>query len=114
TNSTGGLAAEVQTASSTSAAQCFVGLAGLGGAFTDSSGHVVQPLCIGNGPIEFTTPTGATQLQLGINTGRQADNTGSFVVDVSINGAPASPITVIGTSKIWDTSINPAYDYGEN
>ena len=63
---------------------CFVGSGGLVGAFTNGSGVIVEtPVCIGgNGSISFAVPTGATQLQLGINDNKYTDDTGSF----SING----------------------------
>lgn len=105
---------EVQQTSSNVGSQCFVGVVGLLGAFSDSSGVVKQPLCIGAGPITFTVPTGATELLLGINTGKQADNTGSFAVNVSVNGGAATPVTVVGTSKVWDTTTNPSLVYGIN
>lgn len=105
---------EVPPTSSTLSSQCFVGAGGLLGAFTDGSGHVIQPLCIGNGPITFTVPSGATQLQLGINSGGFTDNGGSFVIDVSVNGGAISPITVDSKSMTWDSTTNTAYAFGLN
>jgi hypothetical protein len=79
------------------------------GAFTDSGGNVVEPLDIGNGPVSFIVPTGATQLQLGFNDSAWFDNSGSWVV--SVNG---SNYTVQATAQPWlfTGGINSAYPTG--
>jgi len=95
--------------------QCFLGSGGLVGVYTDGSGIIKgSPLCIGNGPISFTVPTGATQLQLGINDNKFVDDTGSFTISVSKNGAAASNVTVGGTAMPWSPTSNTAFDYGLN
>ena len=51
------------------------------GVFADSDGVIIgKPFGIGDGPYQVAIPTGATQLQLGINDDSYWDNTGSFVV----------------------------------
>lgn len=62
-------------------------LMALVGTFTDSSGIIVgNPFEIGNGPTIVSIPSGATQLQLGINDDIFSDNSGSF--SVNVEGAP--------------------------
>ncbi len=56
---------------------------GLMGAFTNSTGDVVQPVVIGTGAT-FTVPAGATQLQLGIDDDYYQDNLGSFTVVIRV------------------------------
>jgi hypothetical protein len=99
---------------STGGGQCFLGGAGLVGAYTDGSGIVKSVLCIGNGPVSFTVPVGATQLQLGINDNVYADNTGSFTISLSKNGGSPSSVSVIGTAMPWSPTSNPTYSYGAN
>lgn len=96
--------------------ECFLGIGGLVGAFTDGGGVVKQPLCLGDGPASVTTPAGATQLQLGIDDDMYAHTTpnqGSFSIDVSKNGGTATPVTVAGTAMPWDPSLsgNAAYPF---
>jgi len=95
---------------------CFVGSGGLVGAFTNGSGVIVEtPVCIGgNGSISFAVPTGATQLQLGINDNKYTDDTGSFSINVAKNGGGASPVTVAATTMPWDPSTNPNFNFGQN
>ena len=53
------------------------------GTFTDSSGSIVgTPFAIGDS-LQVIVPTGATQLQLGINDDYYADNSGSFLVNIA-------------------------------
>jgi len=74
-----------------------LGLTGLCGAFTDSSGSVIEAISIGAKPKIFTVPLGATQLQLGIDDDRFGDNGGSgFLVDVD-----STPVTVSPTAMPW-------------
>jgi|LGOV01.1.fsa_nt_gb hypothetical protein len=62
-------------------------LMALVGTFIDSSGIIVgNPFEIGNGPTIVIIPSGATQLQLGINDDKFSDNSGSF--SVKVEGAP--------------------------
>jgi len=96
------------------AGECYLGIGGLVGAFTDGSGVLKQALCIGNGPVSYTVPADATQLQLGIDDDKFVLNSGSFVIDVSVNGAAATPETILGTTMPWDTGANPSYPYGLN
>lgn len=93
---------------------CFVGIGGLIGAFTDSSGNVVQPICIGNGPIGLLVPTGATQLQFGVNDDQYFNNLGSFVISTAVNAGSSSNSTVLGTAMPWNPSTNPSYSFGIN
>jgi hypothetical protein len=74
----------------------FANLDSLVGAFTDSSGNVIQPIYIGNGPSVFGIPYGATQLQLGVNDSTFSDNGGSWVI--SVNGTNH---TVSGKTPPW-------------
>lgn len=94
---------------------CFLGSGGLVGVFTNGSGVIqAQPLCIGGGQVNLSTPAGATQLQLGIVDNKYVDDTGSFSVDIQKNGGTASPVSVLGTSMPWSISANPSYSYGQN
>ena len=95
-------------------AQCFLGLTGLVGAFTDGSGVIKEALCIGNGPITFQVPSGATQLILGVNDDKFADNTGSWSINVAVNGGTTTPVTVNGTMMPWSITTNPTWTYGIN
>lgn len=66
-------------------------LACLLGTFTDSTGTIVvgsKPFFIGDGPLSITIPSGATQLQLGINDDLLQDNRGILEVSVSGPGRP--------------------------
>jgi hypothetical protein len=63
-----------------------IGAGGLMGAFTDSSGNVIQPLAIGTG-ITVSVPAGATQLQLGVNGNIYEYNSGAFTANVSVQGS---------------------------
>ena len=68
-----------------------INLGGLVGTFANSSGVIVgTPFAIGDGPFFITIPSGATQLQLGINDDRFGDNTGSYSVQVSGPGPTSS------------------------
>lgn len=84
------------------------GLCALVGAFTDSSGNVIQPVYFADGAT-YVVPTGATQLQLGVNDDKFSDNTGSFSITVN-----STPYTVAGTAMPWlfTGGINSAYPYG--
>jgi len=56
------------------------------GTFADSKGVIVgSPFFVGNGPVNIEVPEGAKQLQLGINDNLFRDNSGLFIVKVSIN-----------------------------
>jgi len=55
------------------------------GDFTDSTGQLVEPpFMIGDGPVSIMIPQNAAQLQLGINDYHLSDNTGAFVVSVTV------------------------------
>lgn len=61
------------------------------GAFTNSANVIVgQPFFIGNGPISFTIPTGATKLSMGFNDGNAGffDNGGGVTLSISETPAP--------------------------
>jgi len=56
------------------------------GTFTNSKGVIVgSPFFVGNGPTNITVPEGSEQLQLGINDNLFRDNSGLFIVKISIN-----------------------------
>ena len=66
------------------------------GTFATSTGAIVgTPFAIGDGPISFTIPAGANQLQLGVNDNRYSDNTGSFIVQVAGPAAVPEPSTLL-------------------
>jgi len=55
------------------------------GTFATDDGTIVgHPFALGDGPTTKTIPSGAAQLQLGINDDIYADNTGSDVVSVTL------------------------------
>lgn len=59
------------------------------GTFADNSGQIVgTPIAIGNGPITFAVPSGATRLQLGVADNLFGDNVGSWSIDVVIVPEP--------------------------
>jgi len=61
------------------------------GAFTDSTGQLVGiPFAVGNGPIGFTVPVGATRLQLGVNDNAFGDNSGSWSINVQVVPEPGA------------------------
>jgi hypothetical protein len=78
------------------------------GAFTDSSGNVIEPIYIGNGAT-WAVPPGATRLQMGVNDDILADEIGSWVV--SVNG---TNYTVLGTASAWSNAggLNPNFPAG--
>ena len=88
-----------------------IGITGLCGAFTDGSGTVIEPIAIGASAAVFAVPAGATQLQLGVDDNRFADNSGTgFVVEV--NGVL---VTVPPTAMPWTFvagGLNASYPYG--
>lgn len=78
-----------------------INLGELVGTFADSSGDIVgTPFAIGDGADAVTIPAGATQLQLGVNDDRFADNTGSYSVRVSGPGPVASGVPEPGTAAL--------------
>lgn len=115
-NSDGNESAYVPPTSPTVSGECFLGIGGLVGAFTDSSGVIKQALCIGGGPVSLIVPSGATQLQLGVidDDYQGTPNTGSFTISVSKNGGTASNVTVAATAGPWNTTTNPSYPYSIN
>lgn len=94
--------------------QCNLGLTGLVGAFTDGTGVIKQVLCLGNGPTTLMVPSGATQLLLGVNDDKYADNAGSWTIDVAVNGGATTPVTINGNAMPWSITTNPTYTYGIN
>jgi RHS repeat-associated protein len=92
-----------------------LGRAGLVGAFTDNNGAVIEPIAIGASSRVFVVPSGATQLQLGINDNHYVDNGGSGFV-VKVNG---DLITVPPTTMPWrwvqgTGKLNNNYQYAMN
>jgi RHS repeat-associated protein len=88
-----------------------LGLTGLAGAFTDSTGSVVEPLSIGAEQKILIVPAGATQLQLGVDDDRFGDNYGSGFV-VAVNGVPFT-ITPETMPWVWvPGGLNTNYQYG--
>jgi RHS repeat-associated protein len=86
-------------------------LEALCGAFTDSSGNVIEPLAIGDGPKQFVVPSGATQLQLGVDDGAYFDNFGpGFVVNVNGTLVTVPPGAM---PWVWVTGgLNSNYAFG--
>jgi RHS repeat-associated protein len=88
-----------------------LGPIGLVGAFTDSNGAVIEPIAIGALPWEFIVPQGATQLQLGVNDNRFANDGGAgFVVTVNGVAVPVPP-----TALPWNWiqgGLNNNYQFG--
>ncbi|MCU1299728.1 MAG: hypothetical protein JWQ87_12, partial [Candidatus Sulfotelmatobacter sp.] len=83
------------------------------GAFTDSSGNVVTPttgtgpVTIGAGPTTLLVPTGATQLQLGIDDVAYGSGSGNFNVAYTVTTqAVASNVSLLGnvTTYFWGDS----------
>jgi YD repeat-containing protein len=88
-----------------------LGAAGLIGAFTGINGTVIEPISIGASATEFIVPTGATRLQLGIDTANPTADGGPGYV-VAING---NPVTVPPTATPWSWTaggVNNNYQYG--
>jgi hypothetical protein len=70
-----------------------INLGELVGTFANSGGAIVgTPFAIGDGPDSVTIPTGATQLQLGVNDDRFGDNTSSWSIQVSGPGPTLSGV----------------------
>lgn len=66
------------------------------GAFADNSGQIVgTPLAIGNGPITFAVPSGASRLQLGVADNAFGDNSGSWSINVVISNVPEPGVGVV-------------------
>ncbi len=62
------------------------------GTFADSSGVIVgTPFAVDNGPLGVLIPSGATQLQLGVNDDLYFDNSGSLRVSVNGPGTAVVP-----------------------
>jgi hypothetical protein len=83
------------------------------GAFTDSSGNVVTPtvgtgpVTIGGGPTTLLVPTGATQLQLGIDDVAYGSGSGSFDVAFTVTTqAVSANVSLLGnvTTYFWGDS----------
>jgi RHS repeat-associated protein len=90
-----------------------LGRGGLIGAFTDSTGSVIEPVAIGASARSFIVPAGATQFQLGINDTFYSDNGGSGFL-VAVNG---QQVTVPPTAMPWTWTtggLNNNYQYGMN
>ncbi|MGD0470655.1 MAG: DUF2341 domain-containing protein [Terriglobales bacterium] len=89
------------------------GRGALVGAFTDNNGDVIEPIVVGTAVRTFITPTGATRLQLGINSTYYANNGGSGFV-VLVNGVK-STVPPKAMPWNWQTGgLNNNYQYGVN
>ncbi len=67
------------------------------GTFADANGQIVgTPFAIGDLGT-FTVPSGATQLQLGVNDCGYAGNAGSL--NIQITGIPSIPVAVSGVPQ---------------
>ncbi len=92
-----------------------LGQGALVGAFTDNTGAVIEPIAIGVATRTFVVPTGATQLQLGVDDDHYADNGGSGFI-AAINGVPLT-VPVLPTAMPWNWvtgGLNNNYQYGMN
>jgi RHS repeat-associated protein len=88
-----------------------LGAVGLVGAFTDSTGKVIEPIAVGASASEFIVPAGATQLQLGVDSAYYTLDGGTGYT-VLVEG---SPVTVPPTAMPWTwtaSGLNAAYQYG--
>lgn len=66
------------------------------GTFADNSGQIVgTPLAIGNGPITFAVPSGASRLQLGLADNVFSGNVGAWNIDVVISNVPEPGVGAI-------------------
>lgn len=91
--------------------QTGLGRGGLMGAFTDSTGALIEPVAIGATAREFIVPAGATQLQLGIDDTFYRDNGGPGFV-VLVNGT-ASTLPATAMPWSWKTGgLNAKYQFG--
>ena len=103
--------AQSTVASATLEVQPSLGVGGLIGAFTDSTGSLIEPIAIGAFAREFVVPEGATQLQLGVDDAHFADNASTgFVVKVNGNST-----TVPATAMPWNWTtgaLNNNYQFG--
>jgi RHS repeat-associated protein len=87
-----------------------LGQGGLMGAFTDSTGAVIEPVAIGASKT-LLVPAGATQLQLGIDDTYFSDNGGTGYL-VNVNRVP---VTVAPTTMPWTwvaRGLNSNLQYG--
>jgi hypothetical protein len=62
-------------------------LAGLCGSFTDDAGVVIETFAVGK-RTTLTVPVGATKPVLGVNDDQYSDNSGSYLVNVTVADAP--------------------------
>jgi hypothetical protein len=80
-------------------------------AFTDSSGVIVGAPFLVSATLSQTltiqAPPGATLLSFGTNDVGYGDNIGAW--GLTVNG---TSISVGGTTRPWDPSVNPKYSYG--
>lgn len=73
------------------------------GTFANSSGTIVgNPFALGDGPTDLTVPTGATQLQLGVNDNLYSDNAGSWNIGVTMVPEPSLlGLLGVGVLGVW-------------
>jgi hypothetical protein len=72
-------------------------LMALVGVFTSSSGVVVgQPFIVGFSSLVLTVPSGASQIQFGVNDDIFGDNSGSYTVEVSKVPEMGSTLVLLG------------------
>ncbi len=66
------------------------------GVFTNNAGVTVStPFVIGNGPVTVVIPSGATQLDLGVDDYAMFDNGGSVVVNIAETSAVPAPMALL-------------------
>jgi hypothetical protein len=72
------------------------------GTFADNQGRIVgSPFAVGDGSTVLTVPSGAIQLQLGVNDNLFSDNSGSWVVRISSVPEPSTLFLLgIGSAAI--------------
>jgi hypothetical protein len=80
------------------------------GTFATSTGLIVgTPFKLANGPTQVVIPSGATQLQLGVNDDIYADNTGSWLV--SVTGPSVTVIPEPASVVLAATAVLAGFGY---
>ncbi len=80
------------------------------GTFAKATGEIVgTPFAAGDGPTTITIPSGATQLQLGVNDDIYSDNSGSLAVFVAENAGGVAPpgAQFVQQAKLVGTGVSP-------
>jgi uncharacterized protein (TIGR03437 family) len=88
------------------------------GTFANNGVIVGTPFPIGDGPQNFTIPSGANQLLLGVDDNDYSDNTGSWQINVSsaavVITGPSTTVTINSDQGPWQQSLNPNFNYGSD